>query len=137
MRKVMEEHPEAPNPVVTGNCQGGWATLLLAASNPDLTGPIVLNGSPVSTWSGRVGENPMRYNGGILGGAYNAMYYSDLGHGVFDGADIVQNFELLNPSLGTISASILIYMPRPTRSGSGSWSSNAGGAVISCSTKRR
>ncbi|WP_298983172.1 DUF3141 domain-containing protein [uncultured Roseibium sp.] len=98
VRKVKELHPEAPNPIVTGNCQGGWATLLLAATNPDLTGPIVLNGAPVSTWSGRVGENPMRYNGGILGGTYNAMYYSDLGHGVFDGADIVQNFELLNPA---------------------------------------
>lgn len=98
MRKVKELHPEAPNPVVTGNCQGGWATLLLAASNPDLTGPVILNGAPVATWSGRVGENPMRYNAGVLGGTWNAMYYSDLGHGVFDGADIVQNFELLNPA---------------------------------------
>ncbi|WP_029063600.1 DUF3141 domain-containing protein [Labrenzia sp. DG1229] len=98
VRKVRELHPDAPNPVVTGNCQGGWATLLLAATNPDLTGPVILNGAPVSTWAGRVGENPMRYNGGILGGTWNAMYYSDLGHGVFDGADIVQNFELLNPS---------------------------------------
>lgn len=98
VRKVMELHPDAPNPVVTGNCQGGWATLLLAASNPDLTGPVILNGAPVATWSGRVGENPMRYNAGVLGGTWNAMYYSDLGHGVFDGADIVQNFELLNPA---------------------------------------
>ncbi|MBN9669539.1 DUF3141 domain-containing protein [Roseibium aggregatum] len=98
VRKVMELHPDAPHPIVTGNCQGGWATLLLAATNPDLTGPIVLNGAPVCPWSGRVGENPMRYNGGILGGTCNAMYYSDLGHGVFDGADIVQNFELLNPA---------------------------------------
>lgn len=98
VRKVMELHPDAPNPVVTGNCQGGWATMLLAASNPDLTGPVILNGAPVATWSGRVGENPMRYNAGILGGTWNAMYYSDLGHGVFDGADIVQNFELLNPA---------------------------------------
>ncbi|MCK7615446.1 DUF3141 domain-containing protein [Roseibium sediminicola] len=98
VRKVMELHPDAPNPVVTGNCQGGWATLLLAASNPDLTGPVILNGAPVATWSGRVGENPMRYNAGILGGTWNAMYFSDLGHGMFDGADIVQNFELLNPA---------------------------------------
>ncbi|WP_420411420.1 DUF3141 domain-containing protein [Roseibium sp.] len=98
VRKVMEEHPEAPKPVVTGNCQGGWATLLLAATNPDLTGPVILNGAPVSTWAGRVGENPMRYNGGVLGGTWNAMFYSDLGHGVFDGADIVQNFEMLNPA---------------------------------------
>ncbi|MEO1319738.1 MAG: DUF3141 domain-containing protein, partial [Pseudomonadota bacterium] len=56
----------------------------VAAMNPDLTGPILLNGAPVQTWAGRVGENPMRYNGGILGGTTNAMLYSDLGHGVFD-----------------------------------------------------
>ncbi|WP_299811808.1 DUF3141 domain-containing protein [uncultured Roseibium sp.] len=98
VRKVMELHPDAPHPIITGNCQGGWATLILAAMNPDLAGPILLNGAPVSTWSGRVGENPMRYNAGVLGGTWNAMYYSDLGHGIFDGADIVQNFELLNPS---------------------------------------
>ncbi len=98
VRKVMELHPDSPHPVVTGNCQGGWATLLLAALNPDLNGPIILIGAPVSTWAGRVGENPMRYNAGVLGVTWNAMYYSDIGHGVFDGADIVQNFELLNPA---------------------------------------
>ncbi|MEM5584619.1 DUF3141 domain-containing protein [Roseibium sp. AS2] len=98
VRKVMELHPEAPHPIITGNCQGGWATLILAAMNPDLSGPILLNGAPVATWSGRVGENPMRYNAGVLGGTWNAMYYSDLGHGIFDGADLVQNFEQLNPS---------------------------------------
>ncbi|MTH99889.1 DUF3141 domain-containing protein [Roseibium sp. RKSG952] len=98
VRKVMEWHPEAPKPIITGNCQGGWATLLLAATNPDLTGPIVLNGSPVQTWAGVVGKNPMRYNAGVLGGTINPMLLSDLGHGIFDGADIVQNFEQLNPA---------------------------------------
>jgi pimeloyl-ACP methyl ester carboxylesterase len=98
VREVSRRHPEAPKPVVIGNCQGGWASLLLAATNPDLTGPIVLNGSPVSTWSGTVGTNPMRYNGGILGGAWQAMLWSDVGNGLFDGAHLVTNFELLNPS---------------------------------------
>jgi pimeloyl-ACP methyl ester carboxylesterase len=84
--------------VITGNCQGGWASLLLAATNPDLTGPVVLNGAPVSTWSGEVGENPMRYNGGVLGGTWIPMLLADLGNGVFDGAHLVQNFEMLNPA---------------------------------------
>ncbi|MFD1695034.1 DUF3141 domain-containing protein [Roseibium aestuarii] len=96
--KVRELHPDSPLPVVAGNCQGGWAALLLAATNPDLCGPVLLNGAPVQTWAGRVGENPMRYNGGVLGGTANAMLAADLGHGIYDGADIVQNFELLNPS---------------------------------------
>ncbi|MEM7399306.1 MAG: DUF3141 domain-containing protein [Pseudomonadota bacterium] len=98
VREVAHRHPDAPKPVVTGNCQGGWATLLLASMNHDLTGPIVLNGSPVATWGGVVGKYPMRYNGGILGGTWQPMFWSDLGDGVFDGAHLVLNFELLNPS---------------------------------------
>lgn len=79
VREVMRRHPQASKPVVIGNCQGGWATLLLAAANPDLTGPIVINGAPVAPWSGRVGENPMRYNAGVLGGTWIPMLLSDLG----------------------------------------------------------
>jgi len=98
VREVMRRHPEAPKPVIVGNCQGGWATLLLAATNPDLTGPIVINGAPVATWGGEVGENPMRYTAGVNGGTWIPMMLSDLGGGLFDGAHLVQNFEMLNPA---------------------------------------
>lgn len=98
VREIMRRHPNSPKPIIAGNCQGGWATLLLAATNPDLTGPIVINGAPVATWAGEVGVNPMRYNAGVLGGTWIPMMLSDLGGGLFDGAHLVQNFELLNPS---------------------------------------
>ncbi len=98
VREVKHRHPDSPDPAITGNCQGGWATLLLAATNPDLAGPIIINGAPVAPWSGEVGVNPMRYNAGVLGGAWVPMMLSDLGGGIFDGANLVQNFELLNPS---------------------------------------
>ena len=98
VREVVRRHPAAPKPIVTGNCQGGWATLLLAATNPDITGPIVINGAPVAPWSGKVGENPMRYNAGVLGGTWMPMMMADIGGGLFDGAHLVQNFEMLNPS---------------------------------------
>jgi pimeloyl-ACP methyl ester carboxylesterase len=98
LREIAQRHPQAPKPIVVGNCQGGWATLLLAAANPDITGPLVLNGAPVATWSGQIGESPMRYNGGLLGGVVPALLMSDLGHGEFDGAHLVSNFEMLNPS---------------------------------------
>ena len=98
LREIARRHPEAPKPIVIGNCQGGWASLLLAAANPDITGPLVLNGAPVATWSGQIGENPMRYNGGLLGGVVPALLMSDLGNGEFDGAHLVSNFEMLNPS---------------------------------------
>lgn len=95
--EIGRRHPEAPKPIIVGNCQGGWATLILAAANPDITGPLVINGAPVAYWSGRLGENPMRYNGGLLGGILPALLISDLGGGEFDGVHLVSNFELLNP----------------------------------------
>jgi pimeloyl-ACP methyl ester carboxylesterase len=98
VRIVMARHPESNKPIIIGNCQGGWATALLAATNPDITGPVVFNGAPMAYWSGRVGENPMRYNGGLLGGVLPAMVLADLAGGKFDGAHLVQNFEFLNPS---------------------------------------
>ncbi len=97
LREIRRLHPNSPKPVVVGNCQGGWATSILAATNPDLAGPIVLNGSPMAYWSGRIGQDLMRYNGGMLGGVLPAMMMSDLGAGNFDGAHLVFNFEMLNP----------------------------------------
>lgn len=98
VREIGRRHPQSPKPIIVGNCQGGWATMVLAAANPDITGPLVINGSPLAYWSGRLGENPMRYNGGLLGGLATALLLADLGHGEFDGAHLVSNFELLNPS---------------------------------------
>jgi pimeloyl-ACP methyl ester carboxylesterase len=97
VKEIMRRHPNAPKPIVVGNCQGGWATLLLAATNPDITGPIVINGAPVAAWSGVNGRSPMRYCGGLLGGALPANLISDLGAGQFDGAHLVLNFEGMNP----------------------------------------
>jgi pimeloyl-ACP methyl ester carboxylesterase/tellurite resistance protein len=96
-REVARRHPNAPTPVTVGNCQGGWAAMLLAASNPHVTGPVVVNGAPLSYWSGVRGKNPMRYLGGLTGGAVHALIASDLGNGRFDGAHLVMNFEKGNP----------------------------------------
>ena len=97
VREITRRHPNAPAPIIVGNCQGGWATMLLAAANPDITGPLVINGAPMAYWSGHAGDSTMRYNGGLLGGAMPALLMSDLGHGQFDGAHLVSNFEMLNP----------------------------------------
>jgi pimeloyl-ACP methyl ester carboxylesterase len=102
VHRVRELHPDAPKPAVVGNCQGGWAAMMLAAASPDDTGPIVINGAPMSYWGGAwsegEGDNPMRYAGGLLGGTWLASLASDLGAGKFDGAWLVQNFENLNPA---------------------------------------
>lgn len=98
VRIVRERHPTRGKPVVMGNCQGGWAAMLVAALDPDNVGPIVVNGAPMSYWAGNDAENPMRYAGGVLGGSWTAMLCADLGGGVFDGAYLVDNFEYLNPA---------------------------------------
>src|SRR5262249_46153569 len=100
--RVRELHPASPKPVVVGNCQGGWAEMMLAASDPENTGPIVINGAPMSYWGGAwqegEGDNPMRYAGGLLGGTWLSSFVSDLNNGKFDGAWLVRNFENLNPA---------------------------------------
>ncbi len=78
VREVRRRHPRSPKPVIIGNCQGGWAAMLLAASNPDLAGPVVVNGAPLSYWAGTRGKNPMRYAGGMLGGVTPALLMADL-----------------------------------------------------------
>ena len=95
---VAKLHPDAEKPAVIGNCQAGWATALLAANRPDLTGPIMLNGAPLSYWSGKGLNNPMRFRGGLLGGNWMASMLADLGNGRFDGAHLVAGFEDLNPA---------------------------------------
>jgi pimeloyl-ACP methyl ester carboxylesterase len=98
IRIVDERHPHAQKPVIIGNCQGGWAVMMLAAARPDIAGPLVINGAPMSYWAGGDGGSPMRYAGGLLGGAWPALFASDLGGGKFDGATLVDNFERLNPA---------------------------------------
>src|SRR5437016_2530692 len=99
LEKVIALHPDADGkPCVVGNCQAGWAIMMLAALRPELFGPIIIAGSPLSYWAGVHGKNPMRYSGGLLGGSWLTAFASDLGHGKFDGAWLVQNFENQNPA---------------------------------------
>ncbi|HLS42213.1 MAG TPA: DUF3141 domain-containing protein, partial [Paenalcaligenes sp.] len=107
VRKVGELNPESVGkPAVIGNCQAGWQILMTAALWPELFGPIIVAGAPVSYWAG---ENPMRYTGGLLGGSWLTAFTSDLGNGQFDGAWLVQNFESLNPANTWWSKSHYLY----------------------------
>ncbi len=99
IRKVSERHVEAEaKPCLVGNCQAGWQIMMTAAIQPDLVGPLLIVGSPLSYWAGVHGKNPMRYTGGILGGTWLTSLVGDLGNGIFDGANLVGNFEYLNPA---------------------------------------
>jgi len=99
LERVIALHPQAEGkPAVVGNCQAGWAVMMLAAMRPELFGPIIVAGSPLSYWAGVHGQNPMRYTGGLLGGSWLAALMGDLGNGKFDGAWLVNNFENLHPA---------------------------------------
>ena len=98
LERVVELHPEAPRPFVIGNCQAGYQVLMAATLRPDLFGPTLIAGSPMSYWQGVHGKNPMRYAGGLLGGSWMTALTSDLGNGKFDGTWLICNFDNLNPA---------------------------------------
>jgi pimeloyl-ACP methyl ester carboxylesterase len=99
IEKVISLHPQADGkPCVIGNCQAGWAVMILASLRPELFGPLIIAGAPLAYWAGVHGKYPMRYSGGLLGGSWLTALTSDLGAGKFDGGWLVQNFENQNPS---------------------------------------
>ena len=59
--KVAELHPNSPKMCAIGNCAAGYLTMFSAMQRPDIFGPILIAGSPLSYWNGERGRNPMRY----------------------------------------------------------------------------
>jgi pimeloyl-ACP methyl ester carboxylesterase len=99
VKMVTDLHAEADGkPALIGNCQAGWQIMIMAALYPELAGPIVVVGSPLSYWAGVHGKNPMRYLGGMMGGSWVTALSGDLGAGKFDGASLIANFESNNPA---------------------------------------
>ena len=96
--RVVELHADAPRPFAIGNCQAGYQTLMVAMLRPDLFGPCLVAGAPMSYWQGVHGKNPMRYAGGMLGGSWLTALMSDLGKGKIDGTWLILNFDKLNPA---------------------------------------
>ncbi|NYT78964.1 DUF3141 domain-containing protein [Alcaligenaceae bacterium] len=96
VRHVGELHDSCiGKPAVIGNCQAGWLVMMAASLWPELFGPLIVAGAPLSYWAG---DNPMRYGGGLTGGSWLTALTSDLGAGRFDGAWLVENFEKLDPA---------------------------------------
>jgi len=107
--RVVELHPDAPRPFAIGNCQAGYQTLMVAMLRPDLFGPCLVAGSPMSYWQGVHGKDPMRYSGGLLGGSWLTAMSSDLGNGKFDGTWLVLNFDSLGPANWLWGKQYVIY----------------------------
>jgi hypothetical protein len=82
VEEVVARHLEAEGKdCLIGNCQAGWQIMMMSAVHPELVGPIMLAGSPLSYWAGVHGKNPMRYLGGLLGGTWLTSLAGDLGNG--------------------------------------------------------
>jgi len=64
LEKVIALHPGADGkPCVIGNCQAGWAVMILARAVLSCSALSLSPGSPLSYWAGVRGKNPMRYSG--------------------------------------------------------------------------
>jgi len=99
LEAVIAGHAEAEGkPCIIGNCQAGWAVMMLAAVRPELFGPIIIAGTPLSFWAGLKGQNPSRYSGGMVGGSWLTALASDIGGGKFDGGHLVSGFDNLDPA---------------------------------------
>jgi hypothetical protein len=98
VEEVAARHPSAEGkPALIGNCQAGWQIMMMSAVHTEIVGPIMLAGSPLSYWAGVHGKAAMRYLGGLLGGTWLTSLAGDLGNGIFDGANLVANFESMHP----------------------------------------
>lgn len=95
---VAANHPHSPRMCVIGNCAAGYLTMFSAMQQPEIFGPILIAGSPLSYWHGQRGRYPMRYAGGLVGGSWINALLGDLGGGKFDGTYLILNFDLLNPA---------------------------------------
>ena len=129
--KVIELHPDVPKPMAVGNCQAGYQTLMVAMLRPDLFGPCLIPGSPMSYWQGVHGKNPMRYSGGLLGGSWLTALTSDLSAGKFDGAWLIYNFDNLNPGELLVGQAVPGLQGRPTPTARAISNSRSGGAISS------
>ncbi len=139
LRRFVEEvsrRHDGTAPVLYGNCQAGWAAILLAADCEGLVGPVVINGSPLSYWAGENDVNPMRLAGGLTGGTWLARYLADLGNGSLDGAWLAQNFESLNRPTRCATRTTR-SSPTSTANERGFWISSVGGpASTSCRARK-
>jgi pimeloyl-ACP methyl ester carboxylesterase len=59
LEKVIELHPHGEGkPCVIGNCQAGWALMMLAAIRPELFGPLIIAGRRSPTGPAFVARTP-------------------------------------------------------------------------------
>ena len=110
---------------------------MVAMLRPDLFGPCLVAGSPMSYWQGVHGKNPMRYSGGLLGGSWLTALTSDLGDGSFDGTWLIAELRQPQPGQLAVGQAVRRLRPHRHRRPRATWSSRSGGATSSSPQRRR
>ena len=131
LERVIELHPDADGkPCVVGNCQAGWAVMMLASIAPELFGPIIIAASPLSYWTGHRGLNPMRYTGGLFGGSWLTRLRATSGTG---SSTALGGYKILKISilLTRYGRNRITSSRRLTPRLRTIWNSSVGGAVTS------
>ena len=97
IKHLNQEYPHPQGPILVGNCQAGWHSLLCGLYDPKLKYTLSAVGAPISYWSGEPGDDSLRFGGAAVGGAWVAAFLSDvLGGKIFDGANLSLNFDALH-----------------------------------------
>ena len=126
--EIRRRHPDAPKPIIVGNCQGGWATLVLAAANPDISGPLVINGAPVAAWSGRKGGIRCATAAGCAAASCR-LCWRPISAAAFSTAPIWCRISRRSIQGAISSANITTSSPTSRRRAKASSTSSAGGAA--------
>ena len=92
-----------PKPAIVGNCQGGWAAMMLAASGPGRHRPDRDQRRAHVVLGRRMGgrrkaTTRCATRAACWAARGSPRFTADLGGGIFDGAYLVENFENLNPA---------------------------------------
>ena len=97
IKHLNQEYPHPQGPILVGNCQAGWHSLLCGLYDPKLKYTLSAVGAPISYWSGEPGDDSLRSAVLPWAGAWVAAFLSDvLGEKIFDGANLSLNFDALH-----------------------------------------
>ena len=130
---VAARHPDAEGkPMIIANCQAGWQIMMMAATHPEPNRPDHVRRSPLVVLGRRARKNPLRYLGGVLGGTWLTALSGDLGKGIFDGANLVANFESLESRQYLLVQGIQRLFEGRYRRVRAFSTSKPGGAVLFC-----
>ena len=99
IEEVARRHPDAESkPIVIANCQAGWQTLMTAAIAPDLMGPVLVVGSPVSYWPESTARTRCAISAAFSAARGSPRSPATSAPGNSTARISIANFELANPA---------------------------------------